>query len=264
MNGRSESFTPLFSNSLFIFTRNPSSSVMSALSSIVPVCATGAAADAGDAGAGEGEAEPERADASLVASSRMIEPSLSLSPVFTLISRTVPESGAGTSIVALSDSSAINGSSAFTLSPDFTKISMTGTSLNSPMSGTRTSATPAGALTGDGGALTTGRASASSAPAPSNRTITAPSLTLSPTFTTTDLTTPSRGDGTSMVALSDSSATSGSSAFTLSPGLTKISITGTSLKSPMSGTLMSIRPLIALSFVPLRHTVQGAPRPVSL
>ena len=46
-----------------------------------------------------------------------------------------------------------------------------------------------------GGALTTGRASACSAPAPSNCTITAPSLTLSPTFTTTDFTTPSRGDG---------------------------------------------------------------------
>ena len=44
-----------------------------------------------------------RADASLVASTRMIEPSLTLSPVLTLISRTVPESGAGTSIVALSE-----------------------------------------------------------------------------------------------------------------------------------------------------------------
>ena len=194
----------------------------------------------------------------------MIEPSLTLSPVLTLISRTVPESGAGTSIVALSDSSAISGSSAFTLSPAFTKISMTGTSLKSPMSGTRTSATPAGALTGDGGALTTGRASARSVLASSNCTITAPSLTLSPTFATTDFTTPSRGDGTSMVALSDSSETNGSSAFTLSPGLTKISITGTSLKSPMSGTLMSIRPLIALSSAPLAHTVQGAARPASI
>ena len=194
----------------------------------------------------------------------MIEPSLTLSPVLTLISRTVPERGAGTSIVALSDSSAISGSSAFTLSPALTKISMTGTSLKSPISGTRTSATPAGALTGDGGALTTGRASACSAPAPSNCTITVPSLTLSPTFTTTDFTTPSRGDGTSMVALSDSSETRGSSAFTLSPGLTKTSITGTSLKSPMSGTLMSIRPLIALSSAPLAHTVQGAARPASI
>ena len=33
----------------------------------------------------------------------MIAPSLTLSPVFSLISRTVPDSGAGTSIVALSE-----------------------------------------------------------------------------------------------------------------------------------------------------------------
>ena len=39
-----------------------------------------------------------------------------------------------------------------------------------------------------------------------------------------------------MVALSDSSVTRASSGLTESPGLTKISITGTSLKSPMSGT----------------------------
>ncbi len=43
-----------------------------------------------------------------------------------------------------------------------------------------------------------------------------------------------------MVALSDSSVTSESSAFTASPGLTNTSMTGTSLKSPMSGTLTSI------------------------
>ena len=39
-----------------------------------------------------------------------------------------------------------------------------------------------------------------------------------------------------MVALSDSISTSGSSAFTVSPAFTKTEITGTSLKSPMSGT----------------------------
>ncbi len=43
-----------------------------------------------------------------------------------------------------------------------------------------------------------------------------------------------------MVALSDSSVTSGSSALTLSPGLTCTSMTGTSSKSPMSGTLTSV------------------------
>jgi hypothetical protein len=37
--------------------------------------------------------------------------------------------------------------------------------------------------------------------------------------------------------LSDSSVTNESSGFTVSPGLTKTSMTGTSLKSPMSGTL---------------------------
>ena len=46
---------------------------------------------------------------------------------------------------------------------------------------------------------------------------------------------PANGDGTSIVALSDSSVTSGVSAPTSSPGLTRISITGTSAKSPMSG-----------------------------
>src|SRR5208282_1158755 len=67
-----------------------------------------------------------------------------------------------------------------------------------------------------------------------------PSLTLSPILTLSSLTTPAAGAGTSMVALSDSSVTSESSAFTVSPGLTKTSMTGTSLKSPISGTLTSI------------------------
>ena len=44
------------------------------------------------------------------------------------------------------------------------------------------------------------------------------------------------GAGTSIVALSDSSVSSGSSALTLSPGATCTSMIGTSLKSPMSGT----------------------------
>ena len=53
---------------------------------------------------------------------------------------------------------------------------------------------------------------------------------------------PATGDGTSMVALSDSSVTSGSSAATTLPGLTCTSITGTSAKSPMSGMRISIGP----------------------
>ena len=104
-------------------------------------------------------------------------PSLTLSPSLTRISCTTPDSGAGTSIVALSDSSETSGSSAFTLSPTLTKISITGTSLKSPMSGTRTSARPAGAFTGEGGALTLGLAGSAargrgSAPPPSNCMIT--------------------------------------------------------------------------------------------
>jgi hypothetical protein len=68
-----------------------------------------------------------------------------------------------------------------------------------------------------------------------------PSLTLSPIFSLISFTTPAAGEGTSMVALSDSRVTSGSSAFTVSPGLTSMPITGTSLKSPMSGTFTSMR-----------------------
>ena len=43
-----------------------------------------------------------------------------------------------------------------------------------------------------------------------------------------------------MVALSDSRVTSGSSLLTTSPGATWISMTGTSAKSPRSGTLTSV------------------------
>ena len=79
---------------------------------------------------------------------------------------------------------------------------------------------------------------------PSSRRIRLPSLTLSPTLTTTSFTVPAEGAGTSIVALSDSSVTSASSAFTASPAFTSTSITGTSLKPPMSGTLTSMTLLI--------------------
>src|SRR6478672_11413315 len=46
--------------------------------------------------------------------------------------------------------------------------------------------------------------------------------------------------GTSMVALSDSSVTRPWSFYTVSPTATRISITGTSLWPPMSGTLLSM------------------------
>src|SRR3954463_8285647 len=78
--------------------------------------------------------------------------------------------------------------------------------------------------------------------------ITLPSLTLSPSLIRTSVIFPANGDGTSIVALSDSSVTSESSALTLSPAFTSTSMTGMSLKSPMSGTLTSIA-LIASSVV---------------
>src|ERR1700687_2587794 len=62
------------------------------------------------------------------------------------------------------------------------------------------------------------------APAASSVSSTLPSLTLSPSFTLTSFTTPAAGDGTSIVALSDSSVTSESSAFTASPGATSTSM----------------------------------------
>src|SRR5438128_12310385 len=89
----------------------------------------------------------------------------------------------------------------------------------------------------DGGAA--GFAAATSPAAWSVR-ITLPSLTLSPTLSFNSWTTPAAGDGTSIVVLSDSSATSGSSGFTVSPAFTNTSMTGTSLKSPISGTLTSV------------------------
>ena len=70
--------------------------------------------------------------------------------------------------------------------------------------------------------------------------ISAPCETLSPIFTFTSFTVPACVEGTSIVALSLSSVTRESSLRTASPGFTRISMTGTSLKSPMSGTLISM------------------------
>ena len=77
-------------------------------------------------------------------------------------------------------------------------------------------------------------------PPASSFAIRAPIETLSPTLAMSCVILPAAGDGTSIVALSDSSVTSGCSALTVSPGFTRTSMTGTSLKSPMSGTVMSI------------------------
>src|ERR1700710_467907 len=74
---------------------------------------------------------------------------------------------------------------------------------------------------------------AAGAEPPSSTTINVPSDTLSPIFTLISFTVPASGDGTSMVALSDSSVTSDCSFSTLSPTFTLISITVISLKSPI-------------------------------
>jgi len=65
-------------------------------------------------------------------------PSDTSSPTFSLISFTVPANGAGTSMVALSDSSVTRPCSLATLSPGFTSTSITGT-FSLPISGTRAS-----------------------------------------------------------------------------------------------------------------------------
>ena len=99
-----------------------------------------------------------------------------------------------------------------------------------------------------GGGVTGASPAASSA---RKRRIGTPSLTRSPILIKTSSTVPAWVAGTSMVALSDSSETRGSSTLTLAPGWTWISMTGTSLKSPMSGTLMSLIASI-LAFLPMR------------
>ena len=76
-------------------------------------------------------------------------------------------------------------------------------------------------------------------PAASTNKTTEPCLTLSPNFTRSSFTTPAVEDGISIDALSDSTVINDCSAFTVSPTLTNSSMTATSSKSPMSGTLTS-------------------------
>jgi hypothetical protein len=74
--------------------------------------------------------------------------------------------------------------------------------------------------------------------------ITLPCLILSPTFTAIALTIPAIEVGISIEALSDSTVIKLCSALTASPTLTKISITSTVSKSPMSGTSIAVMLLI--------------------
>jgi hypothetical protein len=67
-------------------------------------------------------------------------------------------------------------------------------------------------------------------------------FTTSPTLTFISFSVPAADDGISIDALSDSTVISDCSALIASPGFTSTSMTDTSLKSPMSGTLTSTGP----------------------
>src|SRR5690349_11816429 len=98
----------------------------------------------------------------------------------------------------------------------------------------------AGAGCGDGAACAAG------APPPfedgaSTVRITAPTFTLSPRLTLISLTTPATDDGTSIVALSVSSSSTGCSFLIVSPTLTSTRVTSpVATFSPSSGTLNSV------------------------
>src|SRR5690606_32990442 len=87
-----------------------------------------------------------------------------------------------------------------------------------------------------------GTGPADAAPSASISATTEPSDSVSPTWTFSSFTTPACEDGTSIVALSDSSVTRPWSFDTVSPTATSTSITGTSSEPPMSGTFASTTP----------------------
>src|SRR6266446_1954438 len=92
---------------------------------------------------------------------------------------------------------------------------------------------------GAGAAAAAALAEAAASLLGSSSRISVPCDTLSPSFTFSSRTTPAIGDGISIEALSDSTVISDCSGLTRSPGATSSSMTSTSLKSPMSGTLIS-------------------------
>src|ERR1041384_225130 len=91
---------------------------------------SGFAADAfaGSAGLAAGASDFVAA-ASAPSRPQITSPSDTLSPTLTFMPRTTPADGAGTSIVALSDSSTIRGASFSTRSPSLTSTSITRTPL---------------------------------------------------------------------------------------------------------------------------------------
>ncbi len=90
--------------------------------------------------------------------------------------------------------------------------------------------------TAEATAAATAAKGAATATLPSKIANKSPMLTLSPTLTFNSYKTPAADDGISMAALSDSTVMRDCSTLMASPGLTKISMTATSLNSPMSGT----------------------------
>jgi hypothetical protein len=184
--------------------------------------------------------------AAVVAMRATIVPFETRSPTLSKTSEIVPASLAGTSIEAFSLSSVTSAVSRSTRSPGFTSTSITGISLKSPMSGTTRSrvcnVAAAGADSTAAFAAPLVGAALATAPLDADASVNTidPSLTVSPTFTAMLSTTPACDEGTSIVAFSDSSAISGSSTFTVSPGFTRTSMMGTSWKSPMLGTRTSI------------------------
>ena len=119
--------------------------------------------------------------------------------------------------------------------------SFTGVLPNAATGGAAGAGAETGAAAGAGaaaafGASAAGAGAAAAEPAVSTSIIGAPSDTLSPTFTSTALTTPAAVQGTSMVALSVSSVISVSSTATVSPTLTSTAMMSTFSWPPMSGT----------------------------
>src|SRR5438445_13468489 len=76
-----------------------------------------------------------------------------------------------------------------------------------------------------------------------------PCETLSPSLILSSFTTPAPGDGISIVALSDSRVTSDGSFAPASPGVTRTSMTSTSLKAAMSGTCQPTPALHSINFL---------------
>ena len=137
----------------------------------------------------------------------------------------------------------------------------TGASATDRAAGSRAAATGSAASSAGGSCWSVSGGGSTAAPSVSSSRIGDPQLTRSPTLTRSSRTVPAAGEGMSMVALSDSRVTSGSSLWTTSPGATWISMTGTSAKSPRSGTLTSV--VVAMP-APFSHARAGSGLPGSM